>query len=96
MPKLSVEELKEGMVLSRPILNESGIVLIAANTALTTATIDKVKQMNVHSVSIAGAGKSQAERDELLRELDRRFTNAHEDPYLALLKEALREHIEGL
>mgnify|MGYP000211827250 CR=1 FL=1 len=47
MPKIPVDNLKPGMKLARPLLNSSGMVLMAEGTELTEARISKIENMGV-------------------------------------------------
>jgi len=96
MAKILVEQLKAGMKLSRPLLNASGMVLIAEGTELTDARISKIENMGVESVYIDGPLKPAQPKEELLASLDRRFAKVEGNPNMALIKKAVKEHIEAM
>jgi len=96
LPKIPINELKPGMRLTRPVINESGMILLSENTVLTEATIEKLKNMDVEGVYIKGMSKLQKPKEEELLELHKRFERVECEPYMGILKKALQEHIEGL
>ena len=96
MPKTSVENLKPGMKLSKPVVNDSGMVLMGEGTELTQSSIDRLTSMNISGVYVEGASKPVKSKEELLTELDARFRKTENEPYMADLKRLLKEHIEGL
>lgn len=96
MPKTPINELEPGMKLTRPVMNEGGMILLSEDTVLTEATIEKLKNMDVEGVYIKGMSKLQKPKEEELRELHKRFEGVECEPYMDILKKALQEHIEGL
>jgi hypothetical protein len=96
LPKIPLSELKPGMRLTRPVINEGGIILLSEDTELIEATIEKLKNMDVDGVYIKGMSKPKRSKEETLLELNRRFEKVEGEPYMSILKKALLEHIEGL
>ena len=96
MAKIPIEQLKPGMKLGRPLLNASGMVLMAEGTELTEARISKIENMGVDSVFIEGPTRPTKPKEELLASLDRRFAKVEENPSMALIKKTVKEHIEAL
>jgi len=96
MPKIPVEQLKPGMKLARPLENSSGMVLMAEGTELTEARISKIENMGVDSVYIDGPTRPARPKEELLAALEERFRKVGGNPRMALLKKAVREHIEAM
>ncbi|MCX5807198.1 MAG: hypothetical protein NT010_14250 [Proteobacteria bacterium] len=96
MPKIPLNNLQPGMMITRQVLNESGMVLLSENTELTEATIEKLKKMNVEGVYVKGLSKPERPKEEVLLELYKRFEKVEHEPYMDVLKKVLKEHIEGL
>ncbi|MCX7913122.1 MAG: hypothetical protein N2511_00910 [Thermodesulfovibrionales bacterium] len=94
--RISINNLKPGMKLAKPILNESGIVLIAEGTELSTASIQRLMTMGLSSVVIEGKRTQPKPKEVLLRELDMRFRKAENEELMKFLKEITIEHIEEL
>ncbi|MCX5813528.1 MAG: hypothetical protein NT178_13440 [Proteobacteria bacterium] len=84
------------MKITRPVLNESGMVLLSEDTELTEATIEKLKNMDVDGVYVKGLSKPEKPKEEALLELYKRFEKVEHEPYMDMLKRVLKEHIEGL
>ncbi|MCX5815753.1 MAG: hypothetical protein NTX75_05855 [Proteobacteria bacterium] len=96
MPKILLNELKPGMKLAKPVLNEDDITLLGEDTELTEAVIEKLKTLDVYAVYVKGVSKPDMPREEALLELDKRFEKVEHEPYMDMLKRVLKEHIEGL
>lgn len=96
MPKIPTEQLKPGMKLARPLQNSSGMVLMAEGTELTEARISKIENMGVDSVYIDGPSRPARPREELLSALEERFRKVESNPHMAVIKKAVREHIEAM
>jgi len=96
MPKIPVEQLKPGMKLARPLENASGMVLMAEGTELTEARISKIENMGIDSVYIDGPSRPARPKEELLAALEERFSKVGNSPPMALIKKAVKEHIEAM
>ncbi len=96
MPKIPIEQLKPGMKLARPLQNSSGMVLMAEGTELTEARISKIENMGVDSVYIDGPSRPARPKEELLLALEERFRKAGDNPQMAVIKKAVKEHIEAM
>ncbi|MCL4456881.1 MAG: hypothetical protein M1147_10350 [Nitrospirae bacterium] len=96
MPKVPANSLKPGMKLSKPVMNDAGMILLGEGTELTNALIERLQNMNVSSVYVEGAAAPQKPLEEILSELDARFKKTENEPNMGLLKKLFRDHIEGL
>ncbi|MBF0327684.1 MAG: hypothetical protein HQL10_00830 [Nitrospirae bacterium] len=96
MPKVPVENLKPGMKLAKPVTNDAGMVLMGPGTELTAASISRLGNMNVGSVSIEGSSQPTKPKEVMLAEIDARFKKTLSEPNMSLLKKILQEHTEGL
>ena len=96
MPKTPICNLEPGMKIAKPVLNESGIVLLSEDTELTEAIIQKLKNMDVGSVYVKGRSKPERPKEDVLLELHKRFEKIEHEPYMGMLKKVLKKHIEGL
>lgn len=94
MPKISVSSLKPGMKLSKPVLNEAGMVLFAGGTELKNSHIERLASMNFGSVHIEGESGPKKSKEEMMFELDARFRKIVDEPNMGYLKRLFREHIE--
>ena len=96
MSRILAAKLTPGMKLARPVLNESGFVMIGEDAELTEMLIEKIQGMGVDSVYVHGASKVRPPKEEVLAALDERFRNVEAMPNMGLLKKVIADHIEGL
>ncbi len=94
--RVPINNLKPGMRLAKPILNDSGIVLIAEGTDLTFSLIQRLMSMGLSSVVIEGKRAQTKPKEIVLKELSERFKKTEDKEYMNLLKEVMIEHIEDL
>lgn len=95
VPKVPVDKLEPGMNLARPV-TKGNIVLLSKDTKLTETLIKKIQDMEINGVYIDGPSQQDIPKDEALAQLDRRFKNVEDRPYMNMLKKLVKEHIEGL
>jgi hypothetical protein len=95
MPKVSVEELKPGMKLGKP-LSRGNMVLLGEGTVLTETWIDRIGDMGIDGVFVDGPSEQPIPKEEAIRQLDARFRNVLSKPYMEQLRKMVKEHIEGL
>ncbi len=95
MPKVSADKLEPGMRLARSV-TRGRLLLIAKGTELTEEYIEKIRAMGISAVYIWGPSHPAIPKEEALAQLDRRFRFVGNRPYMDLLKEVVREHIENL
>ncbi len=96
MPKVSADKLQPGMILMKPVLNKAGIVLLGEGTELTETWVRRIQDMELTGIWIDGPELPQIPKEQLLAELDERFEQSQDKPYMADLKRIIRQHIEGL
>jgi hypothetical protein len=94
--KVSVSSIKPGMRLSKPVINEAGMILLGEGTVLTNALIERLQNMNVSSIYIEGASEPERSKEDMLSEIDARFKKTEDEPYMGLLKRIFKEHIEEM
>ncbi|MCL5062878.1 MAG: hypothetical protein M0Z70_12220 [Nitrospiraceae bacterium] len=97
MPKVSVNNLKPGMKLSKPVVNEAGMILLGEGTEITDSLIERLQNMNVSSVYVEeGASKPQKSKEDIMAEIDARFKKTENEPHMGMLKKLFKEHVEEL
>ncbi len=94
MIRIPVNELKAGMVLARPVVNESGMVLLSEGTALTDSLIARLGRMDLSHVSVQGVSSTDKSREQMLDELDQRFSITGKEKYMDVIKNVIRTRIE--
>lgn len=95
MRKISIDKLEAGMVLAKPLLRGTMVVL-GEGTALTDTWISRIEDMEIDSVFVEGASEQAIPQEEALALLDRRFQHVLDQPHMLALKKIVKEHIEGL
>lgn len=96
MPKIPVEKLMPGVVLAKPVLNEAGMVLLAQGTEIKAAHIDRLINMNVQAVFVEGDTTPDKPKDEVLAELEARFSKTINEPHMLMIKKIIESRIEEL
>lgn len=96
MSKVTPGSLEPGMKTAKPVVNTSGMVLLGENTELTPELIDRIRNMDVDGVYVHGSSKPPVPIETLLADLDGRFRLVGEAPYMDIIKNAVRKHVEGL
>lgn len=96
MKKVSVETLKPGVKLAKPVVNDSGMIIIGDGTVLSDVHIERLHNMNISTVFVEGMTGPSKSKEELLAELDARFKKTVEEPYMSMLKRVIKEQIEGM
>ena len=96
MSRVPVSKLVSGAVLLRPVVNKNGLILIAEGTELTDLLISKIRSMDVDSVYVRGSKRVLPPSDEMLKDLDRRFSKIESEPFMSIIKNAVTGHIMSL
>ena len=96
MIKIYADQLEAGMKLAKPIMAGSGIVLLSAGMELSASWIERLQDMSVESVYIEGTAPNPVSKEEILLQVDKKFKNVENKPYMALLKKAVQKHIVSL
>ena len=96
MIKISVAQLEPGMKLAKAVQAGNGMVLFSEGTELVPSWIERLKDMNLETVYIEGAASPDIAKEEVLAQLEHRFRNVQDKPYMGLLKKAVQQHIESL
>ena len=99
MQKVPIELVKPGMVLARPITNETGMALCAEGTELSDTIIERLKRMNVSHVTLKGhpvdLGDTKT-KEQKIEELKMRFSRVQDDPLMQKLQSAIESAILSL
>jgi len=96
MPKIPVSNLEPGMKLAKPITAKNGMVMLGEGTELSATWIERIRDMDIASVFIDGPPEHGLSKEEALARLDARFANVQDKPYMNLIRNLTKEHIEGL
>ncbi len=96
MARVVPDDLQPGMVLSKPVTNANGVVMLGEGSELTDAVIEKIRGMDMDYVYVKGAPGDDTSLEQILADLDKRFKSVEDAPYMDVIKKAVREHIEAL
>ena len=95
MRKVTVDKLEEGMVLAKPLMRGT-MVILGEGTVLTKSWISRIEDMEITHLFIEGAAEQAIPKEEALALLETRFRPVADQPLMQSLKNLIREHIEGL
>lgn len=95
MPKILVEDLKPGMKLAKPLLR-GNMVLLGEGTVLNETWIARMGDMGIDGIFVEGPSEQPILKEEAIHQLDERFRNVLNKPYMERIKKMVKEHIEGL
>lgn len=96
MPKIPVAKLEPGMKLAKPITAKNGMVMLGEGTELSETWIERIRDMDIPSVFVEGPPVQTIPKEEAMANLDARFANVEDKPYMKLIKKIVKEHIEGM
>ena len=101
MIALSIDALKQGMVLAEPVYHQQDLLLLEKGTALTKKRIWMLKTWGIDQVSIKGRGQKNAPldyeiefetRESIQRDLQSKFADVIDDPIMqSIMKAASRQ-----
>jgi len=95
MKRVVIEELTAGMILAKPVTNNTGLVVLPLGAELDEATLSRLQRLGLTSLYVEGdagdaSGKTLA---ELEAELDHRFRRVIDDPIQYQIREAIRAQL---
>jgi hypothetical protein len=97
MQKVPIDLVKPGMVLAKPILNDSGMALCAEGTELTASIIERLIKMNISHVTLKGnpidLGIEIKSKEQKVQELNARFEKIKGDPLMEKIKASIEKAI---
>lgn len=97
MQKIPVSKATEGMVLAKPVLRESGVVLMGENTELNEMLIEKLQDLDINHIVVKGrpldTGGEEKTLDQIYAELDERFSMISSDKLAAQIKEIIKKDL---
>jgi hypothetical protein len=95
MKKVPIDKLEAGMILAKPVLRGS-MVILAEGVELTDTWISRIEDMDIEYLFVEGAAEQAIPLEEALASLDARFRRVEGEPYMSLIRKIVREHIERL
>lgn len=97
MPKIPISDARAGQRLTRPAATRAGMVMVQAGTELTPALIERLRNLGISSVFVAGEKGAAGDKplDVALRELDERFLGHEDDAWMMAVKAIVRRQLQG-
>ena len=102
MQKIPLMLVKPGMIIAKDVYRNdipAGIPVFGKDTVLTEALIDRLENMNIMSVYVAGHPVwlvGDVSQEEMLQQLDKRFSKVINDPLMKRLHEIYANHIKRI
>ena len=100
MQKIPLMQSRSGMLLARDVFrsdSSSGIPICSKGTELTDSLIARLDHLDVQSVYVEGHPiweDGERSLDDMLKDLDRRFEKARQDPLTAILYGIYAQHLK--
>lgn len=97
MKRVPLDEAEPGMVLAKPVTNQTGVTVLPAGTELDRELLKRLDRMNLAAVYVEGdAGAAGAKSPaDVEQDLTRRFRKVAGDPTQAMIREAVRRHVQA-
>ena len=95
MQTISVDQAKVGDILSEPLLNGEGKVLLPKGARLSPAVVSRMQSWGITTLAVegSGAGETDGPAEERLEELERRFAGLEDDSLMMYIKETAKKHL---
>jgi len=99
MQKLSINDIAPGMVLAKPVMSDKGMPLCTEGTELTDKLIDRLREMNVSTLTVRGhpvdTGVPDKTAEEKIQEMTSRFAPVKGNPLMDRVRDAIASAIEA-
>jgi len=97
MQRVPIDKAVQGMVVARPVTNETGVVMVGAGTALTEGLIEKLTALEIDHVIVKGRplGGEAKPLDQLYKELDSRVTLIAADKVCMQIKDIIKKDLKS-
>lgn len=97
MKRIPLDEAEPGMILAKPVTNQTGVAALPAGTKLDRELLKRLDRMNLPAVYVEGdAGAAGAKSPaDVEQDLTRRFRKVAGDPTQVMIREAVRRHVQA-
>jgi hypothetical protein len=100
MRSVTIDLLTEGMKVAKPVLHDSGRVLLAPGVSVTRGLADRLRCLGVQQVWVEAEGPdegalSEEAAKEMEQALERRFSSVGADPVMRQIREVIRRRIRA-
>ena len=92
---ISVENAQVGQVLSEPLEDARGRVLLPRGAKLSAAVISRLRGWGIKGFNIEGDDEDAASTEQLLEDLQFRFSGFEDDALMMQIKAFAQRHLAG-
>lgn len=98
MKRVPLDGAEPGMVLAKPVINQTGVTVLPAGTELDQDLLKRLDRMNLTAVYVEGTASATGARSpaELEQEMAQRFRKVAGDPTQVMIREAVRRHLHAV
>lgn len=98
MRLIAIDLLAEGMAVAKPVMHDSGRILLAPGVSLTDRMIERLKVQGIGQVWVEAEGPDEGRLSaeaakKMERALERRFADVCHDPLMQQIQEIVRKRI---
>jgi hypothetical protein len=99
MQRIPISLAKQGMVLAKDLVrpeNPTGPAICGKGMELTVSLVERLRNMGIQSITVKGHPiwmEGDKTQEELLQELDHRFSRVSQDPLTRSLKDIYRKYL---
>ena len=99
MKKVPLTDVKDGMILAKPIIGSDGKILLAEGEELKSNMASRLQNWGVMLAYIREEGEegvlvSNEDREKRLKELERAFDGVLENPRMNTIYQAVRQYLQ--
>jgi hypothetical protein len=100
MRSITIDLLAEGMAVAKPVMQDSGRVLLTSGVLLTRGLVERLRSLGVQHVWVEGEGPgegglSEEAARELERVLEERFVDVSRDPLMRQIREIVQKRLRA-
>lgn len=97
---MAIDLLSEGMTVAKPVVHDSGRVLLGPGVAITDRMIERLRDQGIGRVWIEADGPdegtlSAAEAERMERTLRQQFAHVRHDPLMQQIKAIVQKRIRA-
>jgi hypothetical protein len=99
MQRIPISLAQSGMILAKDVVrteNPNGPAICGKGVELTESLIERLRTMGIQSITVQGHPvwmEGDKTLDQLLEDLERRFSRVADDQYAGKLKEIYKDHL---
>ena len=100
MRLIAIDLLADGMTVAKPVVHDSGRILLAPGVTLSERMIERLKGQDVRQVWVKAEGPDEGRfsaesAKEMERTLERRFAHVRHDPLMQQIQAIIQKRIQA-